>query len=78
MPFHTTFKTVKGVISAPQPEAVEAGADVLCRPLWSRGRRAAARRRCRAWCMACTFRVEMTQSSRFGFESGMEMVHGEG
>ena len=29
MPFHTTFKTVKGVISAPQPEAVEAGADVL-------------------------------------------------
>ena len=29
MPFHATFKTVKGVISAPQPEAVEAGADVL-------------------------------------------------
>ena len=38
----------------------------------------AARRRCRAWGMTCTFRVEATKSPRSRFESGMETVLGEG
>lgn len=44
---------------------------------WFRRCPAPARKRCRAWCMTCTFGVETTNSPRPGFESGMETVDEE-